>query len=144
MAQFGLQQIRDILPAKGIEDGHNFESESSIQDCQALREKFNTEVLERAWISSDFKCKGCGRQLSIVDLFNSEAMAHPPEMIKNIWESPNPPASMRGTGRTTRLTCDCGHEDTYELPGFLVKLKDRPEVDGPILFAYTRSGACYH
>ena len=141
---FTLQQAYQILATKGVGDNHNFESESSIQDCQALREKFDTDVLERAWISSDFKCAGCGRQLSIVDLFNSEGMAHPPEMIKNIWESTNPPSSMRGTGRKTKLTCDCGHTDTYELPGFLVKLKDRPNINGPIIFAYMRSGNCTH
>lgn len=135
----GVFSLKQGLAAKGIGDDHNFESESSVQDCQALRAKFNTDVLERAWISSDFKCNNCGRQLSIVDLFNSEAMAHPPERIKEIWESPNPPASMRGTGRTTQLTCDCDHTDAYELPDFAVKLK------GNIVpFAYLRSGVCTH
>jgi hypothetical protein len=143
MFMFGLNQLRAALTPKGIGDDQNFESESSAQDCQALRKKFNTDVLERAWISSAFKCTDCGRQLSIVDLFNSEGMAHPPEMIKSIWESSNAPPSMRGTGRTTRLTCDCGHTGTYELPEFAVKLK-KPNVFHPIVFAYTRSGGCYH
>lgn len=141
---FGLQQIQEILTAKGIVDEHNFESESSIQDCQSLRAKFNTDVLERAWISSEFKCKACGRQFSIVDLFNSEVMKHSPEMIKSIWESPNPPTLMHGNDLTTQLTCDCGHTDSYDLPGFVVKLKDRADAIQPMIHIYLRKGKCYH
>jgi hypothetical protein len=114
--------IHEFVAAKGLEK-QNFESESSIQDCLILREKFGTSKIERCWISKEFRCTGCGRQLSIVDLFNSETMTHSPEFIRKALDSSSEDFEViyGDPKRPVKVTCDCGKSDDYEVPEFAIK-----------------------
>ena len=130
--------IHAFVTAHGVEEEQNFKSESSIQDCLILREKFNSKLIERCWISDKFLCTSCGRQLSIVDLFNSESMVHGSEFMNKWLDLDSGDFTIvNGPKRTVKITCDCGKSDEYSIPESAIKTPL-----GKVL-AYTRSGGCY-
>lgn len=127
-----LFDIEDFILDKQIQ-GQNLKSESSIQDCLILRKRYEANI-ERCWISNKFKCKCCGRQLSIIDLFSSEDMNHSPEFIKNALNSDSEDFKVINGNpkREVKITCDCGNSDYYKIPEFAIK------ASTGTVFAYLR------
>ena len=127
--------ISSFVTANGVPGDQNFKYECSIHDCRIMREKYGQDLFMRCWVSSEFLCTHCGRQLSIVDLFNSQTMTHSRDFIRSALADDRKKFEViyGNPKRAVEVSCDCGHSDYYQVPEFAIMTSNRH------VMAYTRS-----